>query len=161
MLIGSCLNDFASLYPYTPGVTPNHTAVQELTDEVFQCRARIASQARRDLNITVWRYLYFGEFPNLNPLSWLGAYHAADIPMVFGTSDLAGPNTQNETALSVYMQNAWATFARDPEFGLSGSGWPVYEQDEETLVLLGVNGTTSAEFSGVEPYDQGCGPNVG
>lgn len=161
MLIGSTDNDFASLYTPYDGSAPNQTLVDALTDEVFNCRAAIASRSRSAASIPVWRYRYFGVFPNLNPLPWLGAYHAADIPIVFGTSDLFGADTPEEKALSVYMQGAWAEFARDPEGGLRGLGWPEYEDDGETLVLLGVNGTTSAEFAEGTAYDQGCGPNVG
>lgn len=74
----------------------------------------------------MWRARYFGEWPNLKLLPWLHAYHSSDIPMVFGTSDLLGPNTATETATSKYMQDAWAAFARDPENGLQ---WPKYDPD--------------------------------
>jgi hypothetical protein len=34
------------------------------------------------------------------------------------------------------MQHAWATFAKDPEKGLSGLGWPVYQQSGTFLSNL-------------------------
>ncbi|CAM1511938.1 Fc.00g094510.m01.CDS01 [Cosmosporella sp. VM-42] len=162
MLIGSAENDYASLYSPYDGSAPNQTEVDALTNEYFNCRAAIASQARHGLGIPVWRYRYYGVFPNLNPLPWLGAYHASDIPMVFETSDLyGGANTPEETELSEYMQGAWAAFTRDPVDGLLELGWPMYDENERSLVMLGVNGTTTAIFADGMEGDDGCGPNIG
>ncbi|QQK47415.1 Acetylcholinesterase, insect [Penicillium digitatum] len=38
-------------------------------------------------HVPTWRYLYHGNFRNLSPTPWLGAYHGAEIPVVFGTYD--------------------------------------------------------------------------
>lgn len=43
-LIGTTDNDYASLYSPYDGSAPNQTAVDELTDSYFNCRAAIASQ---------------------------------------------------------------------------------------------------------------------
>lgn len=43
-LIGNCDNDYSSLYSPYNGSAPNQTAVDELTDSYFNCRAAIASQ---------------------------------------------------------------------------------------------------------------------
>lgn len=37
------------------------------------CRARVKA------GVPVWRARYFGEWPNLNPLEWLGAYHSSKL----------------------------------------------------------------------------------
>ncbi|KAF4448610.1 alpha beta-hydrolase [Fusarium albosuccineum] len=162
MLIGSTSNDYSSLYSPFDGSAPNQTEVGLLTDEVFNCRARIASQARHNLNSSIWRYRYYGEWPNLNPLPWLGAYHASDIPMVFGTSDLyGGSNTPEEADWSKYMQAAWAAFTKDPKHGLTRLGWPRYNEDEKTLVKLGVDGSARVVLAPGSEGDEGCGPGVG
>jgi carboxylesterase type B len=101
----------------------------------------------------VWRARYFGEWPNLNPLPWLHAYHSSDIPMVFGTSDFLGPNTPTESATSKYMQDAWAAFARDPEHGLA---WPKYDPDANTLVKLGFENNTQAVYGRGDEFDALC-----
>ena len=116
----------------------------------------VIRRARVKLNIPTWRYRYFGVFPNLDPLPWLGAYHASEIPLVFGTSALSGANTEAEIELSKYMQTAWAAFARDPEKGLENYGWPEYQVDGKTLVILGKNNATTAAFDFAEQYDKVC-----
>lgn len=73
--------------------------------------------------------------------------------MVFGTSDLRGPDTSAEAATSAYMQSAWAAFARDPEHGLA---WPEYSPDEDTLVKLGFENNTKAVFGRGDEYDGLC-----
>ena len=109
--------------------------------------------ARQKFDVPVWRARYFGEWPNLNPLPWLHAYHSSDIPMVFGTSGLLGPNTQEETETSNYMQDAWAAFARDPEHGLE---WPVYDVSADTLVKLGFQNNTKAVLGPSTEFDGLC-----
>ena len=80
---------------------------------------------------SVWRYLYFGEFPNLrltkNPSS--GAWHNSEITNVFGTAEEAGlPDTDSEKAMSEYMMGAWAAFAKNPTVAVSQPpySWPKY-----------------------------------
>ncbi|PVH90118.1 hypothetical protein DM02DRAFT_82951, partial [Periconia macrospinosa] len=111
--------------------------------------------ARKSLNVPVWRVRYFGEWPNLNPFDWLGAFHSSDIPMIFGTSDLRGPNTELEVATSEYYQGAWAAFAKDPEKGLIDYGWPLFDPQKQTLVKLG-NGSAEAIFGDPAEFDAAC-----
>lgn len=145
-----------------------------MTDHI--CRARLKA------GVPVWRARYFGEWPNLNPLEWLGAYHssewiawlfffplfffalgretdgdAGDLPMVFGTSDLLGPNTALEKQTSEYMQGAWVAFAKDPENGLKDQyAWPTYETETDSLVQLGYEGNAEAVFAKGDAYDGDC-----
>lgn len=109
--------------------------------------------ARKNFNVTVWRTRYFGEWPNLNPFPWLHAYHSSDIPMVFGTSDIIGPDTTTEAATSKYIQNAWAAFARNPQGGLS---WPTYDPEADTLAKLGFSNNTRAVFGKGNEFDALC-----
>jgi carboxylesterase type B len=73
--------------------------------------------------------------------------------MVFGTSDLRGPDTPAEVETSKYMQSAWAAFARDPEHGLT---WPTYDPDADTLVKLGFHNNTQAVYGRGNEYDGLC-----
>jgi carboxylesterase type B len=141
-------NEGATLVPYTGPEGTNQTAVDIYTTTRFSCPGDEAAAAKAASGVPVWRLRYFGEWPNLNPLAWLGAYHSSDMPMVFGTSDMTGADTELEAKTSAYMQGAWAAFARDPATGLSRSegayGWPRYQSEEKTLVQLGLEGTAEA-----------------
>jgi len=73
--------------------------------------------------------------------------------MVFGTSDILGPDTPTEAATSKYIQDAWATFAKDPQGGLS---WPTYDPEADTLVKLGFQNNTQAVFGKGDEFDALC-----
>ncbi|KAJ8116018.1 hypothetical protein OPT61_g2465 [Boeremia exigua] len=145
-------NEGASLVAFNPA-GPNQTAVDAFTRSIATCPGASGALARRNYNVPVWRARYFGEWPNLNPFPWLHAYHSSDIPMVFGTADLLGPNTPTEEETSKYMQNAWAAFARDPEHGLV---WPQYDPDSDTLVKLGFQNNTQAVYGPGDEFDALC-----
>ncbi|KAF2036120.1 alpha/beta-hydrolase [Setomelanomma holmii] len=145
-------NEGASLVVYNPA-GPNQTAVDAFTRSISTCPIAQGALARKNFGVPVWRTRYFGEWPNLNPFPWLHAYHSSDIPMVFGTSDLLGPDTATEVAMSKYIQGAWAAFARDPEQGIS---WPTYDPNADTLVKLGVENNTQAVFGVGDEFDGLC-----
>lgn len=99
--------------------------------QTFTCPVGSAAGYRASSNVPVWRYRYFGEFPNLrltaDPSS--GAWHGSEITTVFGTAELAGlPNTEVEALISRYIMSAWAAFAKSPVTALSQRpfSWPVY-----------------------------------
>ncbi|OSS52963.1 hypothetical protein B5807_02591 [Epicoccum nigrum] len=147
-------NEGASLVSYVP-TGPNQSAVDAFTRSIATCPQAQGALARRTFGVPVWRARYFGEWPNLNPLPWLHAYHSSDIPMVFGTSNLRGADTEAERATSGYMQGAWAAFARDPEHGLE-KWWPKYDPAGETLVKLGVGNDTGVVFGRGDEFDGLC-----
>ena len=98
----------------------------------FTCPVADAAAARAAQDVPVYRYRYFGEFPNLrltvNPSS--GAWHGSEIPIVWGTAeDVSGEaNTAPESSISAYLQGAWAAFAKDPAgaFAQAPYSYPTY-----------------------------------
>lgn len=99
--------------------------------QTFTCPVASAASYRAMNNVPVWRYRYYGEFPNLrltaDPSS--GAWHGSEIANVFGTAELAGlPNIPAEAYISRYMMHAWAAFAKDPTTALARPpfSWPRY-----------------------------------
>ncbi|KAF1986735.1 alpha/beta-hydrolase [Aulographum hederae CBS 113979] len=99
---------------------------------IFTCPAGDAAAARTAHGVPAWHYRYFGEFPNLrltlNPSS--GAWHGAEIQMVFGTSeDASGEvDTAPESVIGRVMRRAWADFAKRPgsTFDEAPYRWPRY-----------------------------------
>ncbi|KAJ5760695.1 hypothetical protein N7520_007851 [Penicillium odoratum] len=76
--------------------------------------------------------------------SGLGAYHTAELPLIFGTSSIYGPDTLLEKDVSAKMQDRWLAFAKDPENGLSQHGWPGSTNREVLLLVDSVNQIVSS-----------------
>ncbi|CAI7659693.1 unnamed protein product [Penicillium glandicola] len=50
-------------------------AIYELGERSFNCPLRESVRIRIDQHVPIWRYVYYGNFTNLSPTPWLGAYH--------------------------------------------------------------------------------------
>ncbi|KAG6988945.1 hypothetical protein G7Y79_00067g095600 [Physcia stellaris] len=131
--------------------------------QTFTCPVANAALYRAMNNVPVWRYRYYGEFPNLrltaNPSS--GAWHGSEIANVFGTAQLAGlPNTPEENYISRYMMQAWAAFAKYPTSALAQPpfSWPHYDPRGNTLVRLAYDNQTTPSFISPITYDYACAP---
>lgn len=101
-------------------------------------------------------------FPDISTRPDLRAYHASEIPIVFGTYNdstaSAGP-TAAEIALSTYVQSAWVAFARNPASGLSGSGfaWPEYGESQSVVRLGNIANPTGKTVVPASTLDADCG----
>jgi carboxylesterase type B len=131
-LIGN--NDFESgfyqIAAFATGKSFNASQQKLFNLEAFTCATAIEAEARASQGVSVWRYRYYGDFANLRLFQGSGAYHGAELDMVFGTAqDVSGlPNDEVEIKTIAYIQKAWATFARNPSTGLWKSlGWPLYK----------------------------------
>jgi len=105
------------------------------------------------------KFLLSGIFSDISHQPDLRAFHAADIPIVFGTYGFSpfGPPTNNEIALSKYVQAAWVAFAKDPQNGLVNYGWPRYNPLTNSLAVLGNSVNQSGViFENGATYDLGC-----
>lgn len=83
---------------------------------------------RQLTGLKTYAYQYSGNFSNVSPKPWLGAYHSSEIPMLMGTHpNYRGPSIALEYATSHAMQDAWVAFASNPGAG-AGPGWRAYEK---------------------------------
>ncbi|KAL3424092.1 carboxylesterase [Phlyctema vagabunda] len=160
VLIGS--ND------YEPGTFRTQLALAGLTfadsdwDELnlasYGCPAAQRANASVAANNPTWRYRFFGVWPNINISSEGGAYHGAELQLLFGTT-FSSPNaTVDEIEFETYIRGAWAAFAKDPVNGLVAyeDGWPLYNPTEKTLVRLAYENSVGANLAFPEVYDAGC-----
>jgi cholinesterase len=122
------------------------------------CGSHDTAQARRTAGVKSWRYRYAGEWPNQFIGEGAGAFHGAEIALVFGTTPLVSkkPDTAEEVKLRKAMMGAWSSFAKDPESGLTNYGWPVYDQSKPTLIKLGGKGVGDVNFVDPLVYDKIC-----
>ncbi|KAF8161402.1 carboxylesterase [Crassisporium funariophilum] len=131
-----------------------------MTQTVFTCPAGFTAQERISAQVPTWRYQYQAVFPNISPRPDLRAYHASEIPLVFGTYNAStlAPSTPTEIALSSYVQAAWVAFARNPQQGLLNFGWPMYSPTTPTLAQLGnAANATGVVFTEGVLVDATCG----
>lgn len=107
--------------------------------------------------LTTYRYQYAGNFSNISPLPWFGAYHSSELPMVFGTHyEYRDASTQFQWDVSYAMQALWLSFAEDPSRGparlaLDGVAanpnnssyfaWPTFQQGSSNMLLFAENHT--------------------
>ncbi|PYI14925.1 carboxylesterase, type B [Aspergillus violaceofuscus CBS 115571] len=139
-IFGSNANEGASLItlPEPATAAPDEATVAAITQR-FQCAAPYSTQLRGRLGLQTYNYQYRGNFSNVSPLWWMGAYHCSELPLLFGTSgDFRGADTPFETEVSRRMQQLWLAFVKSPACGLAAHGW----QDASSgLVQVFANGT--------------------
>ncbi|KAI7782166.1 hypothetical protein LA080_013842 [Diaporthe eres] len=106
---------------------PNATAGLEWDLVLFSCPATRTVRLRQQTGLTSFRYVYYGNFTNVSPAPWMGAYHGAELPILMGTHpNFRGNSTPEEYATSQAFQDAYVAFASDPEDGLAGQDWKPY-----------------------------------
>lgn len=177
MLVGNSANE-GGIANINNGTFFSQFFGQGVTSEalnlVMTCSSRNTARARRITGVKTWRYRYFGDWPNSYIADGAGAYHGSDIPMVFGTTEHYRnvSDTTVEAKVVKSMMGAWAAFAKDPERGLLGLGWPEFNESSEwlylmictllifviapSLVRLGYRNQSAISFADNGVYDQGC-----
>lgn len=155
-------NEGVSLVAYErSGV--NQTAADQLTLGGFLCPAAETSRLRTETGLATYRSLYSGNFSNVSPLPWMGAYHAADLPMLFAThqdyENGQGPSTEFEYAVSERMEDMLFAFMVDPQHGPEKYGWAPYTSGQ--ILEFGAGGKVMQNVS-VDSVDGMCSSqNVG
>ena len=143
-------------------VTYHHSGVdkkaaRELTLTSFLCPSAQTSKLRTKAGLATNRYQYAGDFPNVSPLSWMNAYHASDLPMMFAThqdyTNGEGHSTSLEFAVSERMEDLVYSFMLDPEHGPQAHGWAPYTSGE--MLRFGADGKVMQNVS-VKSIDGAC-----
>ncbi|CZT48213.1 related to triacylglycerol lipase V precursor [Rhynchosporium secalis] len=132
-IIGSNSNEGVSLVRYSPGGV-NMEDANYNTLSHFTCPAVQAAKDRHSLNVPTFRYLYAGNFTNISPRPWQSAYHASELPMIFGTSGIArGKSTPFQVAVSEAMQDMWLAFITSGTAGLNRRRWHAHQPGGSVL----------------------------
>lgn len=152
-IIGTTSREAPPLLPYpvnnlTEGPSPDLIVSRSLATV---CAAHNTSVARNEAGLQTWRYEWAGNFTNLSPLTWLGAYHYSDLYMLFGTYPIApGPIPTLEMETSAEMQDLLVSFVLDPA-SLPDAGWPEYNTSASNggqLAQFGADGRAVQYVSG-------------
>ncbi|KAI0392837.1 triacylglycerol lipase FGL5 [Xylariaceae sp. FL0594] len=159
LLISTLTNEGAALVPYNFAGSETETQIpaqyQGVADAFarnLRCttlrETRLRSKragAATGAGAVTYRHLYAGNFSDVAPRPWLGAYHTADLPLVFGTYGTEGglvKGTSFEKRVSERMQDLYLEFLRDPADGLRRAGWPEVtgDLDEKDIMVFAADG---------------------
>lgn len=133
----------------TPGVSTEEDRVRILfEDAIMHCNSKTYAEESKAAGLNSWRYYYNGSFPGTDPLPGLGAYHSAEISVLFETY-AHEKATESQKELNRVMQKAWADFAKNPR---AGPGW---SQTPDIGVLSAENGD-ALEVVHSEALDERC-----
>lgn len=140
-------------------VGPDQALVTSLDISIMVCPTFNATVYRNRLgaDVPVFRIQHAGTFPNLNVYSWLGAYHASDITITFGTYELmnyVANTTQFEIDVSQSLQDHILAFVTDPYNGPQTTlGWNPMNTSEPNggdLIRFGADGIVAQHVDGIE-----------
>ncbi|OMP84398.1 Para-nitrobenzyl esterase [Diplodia seriata] len=141
VIIGTTSNEGAAFNAFDLG-GPNQTAAQAFELSVVLCPLVQSTNDRAAAGLDVYRFWYSGNFTNISPLPWMGAFHCSELPLVFGThSNYRGNSTPFEYAVSERMQDLWLEFAKDPSS--FSQHWPVWNPDTQPIQVFGEDGLPS------------------
>lgn len=137
---------------FANGVIPTADQIAAFHRESFTCPAAYAASAREARGVPAWAVRYAADWPNTRLYNGSGAYHGADLHMVFGGSEeVSGlPEEVGQARLErEVVQRAWGAFAEDPWEGLGREmGWPRWWERgarRESLVVVGEEGVRFVE----------------
>lgn len=135
-IIGTNVNEGEAFLPYNRTYGPDKTIADSLTLAYFLCPAVKTTQDRYAASTSTFRFLYGGNFTNISPQWWEGAYHSAELPLIFGTHNIAREaSSRFQYQVSEKMQDYWLAFARDPTKGLPKLGWNSYNPEGKAVLI--------------------------
>ncbi|PSN70828.1 para-nitrobenzyl esterase [Corynespora cassiicola Philippines] len=135
-IIGTVTHEGQPFLPYDQENGPDEAIANATTLQLFLCPVVQTTLDRYASSTTTFRYLYGGNFSNIAPQWWEGAYHSSELPLIFGTHDIARtPSTPFQYDVSHQMQDYWLAFAEDPINGLPKLGWEAYEPQGQAVLI--------------------------
>ncbi len=149
-ILGVSADEALALYPVADAENPTQVFSRMFTEIGFASTARYAAGLAAAGPVA---YLYeFTRVPFANPM---GAFHAVEIPYVFGTTgmfSILGVVEQADKDLSAAVMGYWTRFAAtgDPN-GAGGPEWPAYDPGSDRHLELG-----DTIGVGIGLYKAGC-----
>ncbi|KAF5349355.1 hypothetical protein D9758_011780 [Tetrapyrgos nigripes] len=105
-----------------PGLNDSAVIAASLRDLMFKCPASLWAGGHVEAGVSsVFRYEYGAVFPDLQVFPMAGAWHATELPELFGTFN-ATTATPNEVTLSKTFQTVVANFIKIPNVSPAPTG---------------------------------------
>ena len=155
-IVSNTAYEGASLVAYpTHNLTagPSVDVATLLTLYGFICPSTTTSAMRHQAHRTTYRYQYAGVWNNTSPRAWMHAFHASDLPMLFGSYGIldAYETTALEVRTSRAMEDFVLAFAEDPVSGPGRMGWVPFNPGGKgggTILRFGADGAAVRNVSG-------------
>jgi len=129
---GDLAGDFLKLYPSTD---MQESILATTRDALYGWTAERLVRKQTAIGEPSYLYLFDHPYPAADEAG-LHAFHASELPFVFGTMDRTGPHwpkipeTAEETRLSDAMIGYWTSFARNGKPTAAGEPeWPAFDAD--------------------------------
>ncbi|PVH68546.1 chlorogenic acid esterase precursor [Cadophora sp. DSE1049] len=138
-IIGTNANEGTAMVPFNPNGI-NETLVPSMTMSHFFCGATETIRLRSAIGLKSYRYVYSGNFTNVSPRLWEGAYHCAELPLLFGTYAQYlenAPPTRLMRDTSAEMQEAWLALVSGGPAAIETTGWSEYTLGGNTVRNFG------------------------
>ncbi|KAM6518967.1 hypothetical protein FALCPG4_012629 [Fusarium falciforme] len=131
--------------------SPNLTHTAEVA-RAFNCFALADSKLRESAGLESFRYFYVGNYSNISPKPWLGAYHWTDLLMIFGTyMKMVGDTPQAEVETSATMQDYFLAFLKSGTDMVYTVDWPTFNSQGKHggyIVEFGSDGAPARRITG-------------
>jgi para-nitrobenzyl esterase len=135
---GDLAQEFLRLYP---GNALEESVLATTRDALYGWTSERLAIKQAALGVHSFLYLFDHGYPASDTAS-LHAFHASELPYVFGTADRTPPNwpkidnTVGELALSEAMMSYWTSFAKTGQPRAANSpDWPIYGSDGAYMVF--------------------------
>ncbi|KAJ5731951.1 alpha/beta-hydrolase [Penicillium malachiteum] len=136
----------------------SNTTEVNIEEGESDCLALKDSILRQSLGLETHRYYWAGNFSNISPVPYLGAFHWTDLFMIFGTYMLdIGEISQLEIDTSETMQDVFLSFLKNSSSLSTTEHWPAFNASAPhggSILEFG-NGTTRRLVTG-DWIDAGC-----
>ncbi|WKT45387.1 Alpha/Beta hydrolase fold [Fusarium oxysporum f. sp. vasinfectum] len=138
--------------------SPNLTQTAEVA-RYFDCFALSDTKLRESIGLESFRYFYVGNYSNISPQPWLGAYHWTDLLMIFGTYvKMVGDIPQDEIDTSAAMQDYFVAFLKEGANVTSSVAWPDFQhqgKNNGSIIEFGARGSPARNITG-DYLDASC-----
>ena len=121
-------------------------AAEAMGDAAFVCGSRRIARALAAAGVPTFRYDFTHALDIGVP--GVGAFHASELPFVFGNPlQAALPLTAGELPLSAMMMRYWGSMAKNGDPNTDGEvGWPGYDGRQENQIVLDLSPSTESAF---------------
>ena len=127
------------LYPVDTEQIAKKSWVDFTTDVMFTAQMQKWGNLMSSVESPAYLYLW-NWHPSINGSKEYGAFHAAEVPYIFGNFDVFNIDlSERDLKFSQVMMEIWTSFAKNGIPSINTKEWPEFESNNQKYVLLDEN----------------------